>query len=89
MSDIEHQAARLDEFLKDETVQEAFGLLKDQAYADFLTATNEEERLMAQARAKVTDTLHTMLRAVVGAGERARIERERLERAPDTRHSAE
>lgn len=90
MSDrIEVEGARMDEFLRDDTVQTAFRLLERQAYADFLAAEDNEARMMAQAKAKVVDTLSAALRAVVDAGERARIERERLDRAPDTRHSAE
>ena len=87
--DVEVRGARLDEFLSDDTVKEAFRLMKERAYSDFLAADSNDARIMAQATAKVVDTLHTMLRAVIGEGERARIERERRERAPDTRHSAE
>ena len=87
--DVELAGARLDEFLKDEAVQQAFTLMKQQAYTDFVAAQDDEERRMAQAKAKVLDTLEAALRAVVDVGERARTERERRERAPDTRHFAE
>ena len=85
MSDIEGQADRMQAFLKDEMVQTAFAVLKEQAYREFLTATDDDARVMAQAKAKVVDTLEAALRAVVDAGEYARNERERAERHPVAR----
>jgi hypothetical protein len=76
---------RIAEFLKDELVQTALRVLKDSAYADFLGATTEDARVMAQAKAKVVDGFEAALRSVADAGERASIERERREHAPVTR----
>lgn len=83
--DREVLAARMDAFLKDEVVQSAFLLMKEQAYLEFMQAETDDARRMAQARAKVTDTLEAALRAVVDAGEYARTERERRDHAPVAR----
>jgi hypothetical protein len=83
--DIEVTAARMEAFLKDEVVVEAFKALEQNAYRNFLTATDNDQRVMAQAQAKVLDTLQAALRAVVDAGERTRTDRERRERAPVAR----
>ena len=83
--DLELTARRMEAFLADEVVQEAFAALKENAYRNFLQADTNDARLMAQAQAKVLDTLEAALRAVVDAGEYARTARERRDRAPVAR----
>lgn len=85
MADLEYEGTKLKAFLEDSTVQAALVLMKERAYADFLSAKNDDERREAQAIAKVTDTFVVALQSVVDAGERARIERERREDAPASR----
>jgi hypothetical protein len=85
MSDVELNGRRIAEFLKDEIVQTAMQVLKEQTYKAFLGATNDDERRLAQAKALVLDGFAVALQSVADAGERASIERERREHAPATR----
>lgn len=85
MSEVFDAARRIDLLLKDEAVQAALAAMKQAYYTEFLTAKDNEGRVMAQAKAQVLDTFGAALRAVLDAGERETTEQERRDRAPTAR----
>lgn len=87
--ELELHAHRIREFLNDEVVQKAIQVVKDAAYKAFIESKTDEDRRMAQAKSLVANDFELALQVVVDAGERAKTERERRERAPDTRPSTE
>lgn len=82
-------AQRIELFLADEAVQAALQAMKEQNYELFRAAKDEEGRRMAQAQAIAMEAFESMMRQTVDAGERARIELERHERAPTSRQAKE
>lgn len=85
MSQITEAADTIARFTKDDTVQAVFADLKEQAYAEFLRATNDELRRNAHANAMAIARLETAFQAVVDAGERERMDEEIAERRLATR----
>jgi len=82
-------AQRIEQFLEDEAVQAALQVMREQNYALFKASKDDEGRRMAQAQAIAMEAFETLMRGTVDAGERARNELERHERAPTARHTTE
>ena len=81
--DAVERGIRLKRLLEDEAVVWVLAELEKANYKRFLKSPDDEERRMAQARAQVLETFQDALRAIVDAGERETIERDRAERPSD------
>lgn len=71
---------RIEQFLADPAVVQAFERLEKQYFEDFKKALTADERVLLHAKAIVLDDVRRALRAVKDAGTRAKIEAERRER---------
>jgi len=80
MSDVIDRSIRVKRLLEDEAVVWALAELDKENYERFVKADTDEERRQAQARAQVTRIFGTLLQAIVDAGERETIQRDRAER---------
>ena len=67
-------ANRVKNFLEDEAVAEALGLLDRQYYEEFRESKTPETRLEAWAKAKVLADFAVRMRSIMEDGERARRE---------------
>lgn len=76
---IEH-AKRIEQFLNDDVVQTAMEVIGKKAYEEFLNATTEDARRMAQAKGIVAREFQDALHGVVQAGEHEAILAERKAR---------
>lgn len=85
MTDLQQDAQRIEEFLKDPVVQRAFVALEGQCLAAFKSAKTDDERRDAQALARAGDSLIVELARVVDAATRERTEQDRRDRAAAAR----
>lgn len=84
--DASERGLRVKRLLEDEAVVWTLDELKKANYELFVKAQTNDDRLMAQARAHVTQVFLTTLQALVDVGERENIERERRERGAANSH---
>ena len=67
--EIIRDAARLDQFLKDEVVDGAFKEVATRYYKEFRAADSSEKRVTAWAKANALEDLLLELRTAINAGE--------------------
>jgi len=82
MSDAIERARRIDLLFNDDDVQAALSDLKTYNYKLFLAAGDDAGRAMAQAQALVLESFEATLRGLLDAGELAKHEQDRRDRAP-------
>ena len=85
MSTATERADTIQRLLNDEVVQDVLADMKQDAYTDFLRATNDDQRRAAHAFAQGIARLETAFQAVVDAGERERMDAESADRRLATR----
>lgn len=85
MSEVFEAAERIKAFMADDAVRDALRAQKELAYAAFIKAASDEDRIMAQALALAIDRFDVQMQALMDAGERETLEAERADRRPSTR----